>query len=315
MLGEIEDRLAIALAQVEIAARGDDLVLQRHRLCDDLARRRDDGALADHVRALLDTAFGGADHPGGVLIGACLHGQMVVELGQAVDVAMAGVIVGRVVAEHDHLDALQPHDAIGLGPAPVVADAHAHDAAEAAPDAEAQIAWLEIALLQMLMSAVRLRLGMAGQMDLAVFADDVAVAVDEDRCVEAALAAVFIDKLGVAEIETDAELLRFVEQRLRFRARHFLLVIAVELGLVLDQPAREEGGERELGEHDELGAPALRLAHQGDQAPTVSLRVSDFAIGPICADAAWTILAMLLPPQPSCFSLLKLSLPARSRHG
>src|ERR1043165_1927070 len=38
----------------------------------------------------------------------------------------------RVVAEHNHLDALQAHHPIGLGPTPVVADAHAHDAAHGA---------------------------------------------------------------------------------------------------------------------------------------------------------------------------------------
>ena len=72
---------------------------------------------------------------------------------------------------------------------------------------------------------------------------------------------------AIAEIEADAELLRLVEQRLRLGPGHLALVVAVELGLVLDQPAREEGGERELGEDDELGAPALGLAHQRDQPP------------------------------------------------
>lgn len=129
--------------------------------------RRDDDALADHVGAFLDAAFGGADHPGRVLVGAGLHGKMAVELGQAVDIAVAGVIVRGVVAEHDHLDALQAHDAISLGPAAVVADAHAHDAAETAPHLEAVIAWLEITLLQVLVRAAGLRLGMAGQMHLA----------------------------------------------------------------------------------------------------------------------------------------------------
>ena len=103
-------------------------------------------------------------------------------------------------------------------------------------------------------------------MHLAVLADDVAGAVDQDRRVEAAFAIVLHGELGIAEIEADAELLRLVEQRLRLRPRHLLLVIAVELGLVLDQPAREECGQRHLREDDELGAPRLRLAHHGDQA-------------------------------------------------
>src|SRR4051794_10432269 len=94
VLGEIEDRVAITLAEIEIAARGDHLVLERDGLRDDLSGRGDDGALADHVGAFLDPAFGGADHPSGILVGTGLHRQVVVELGQAVDVAVAGVVVG-----------------------------------------------------------------------------------------------------------------------------------------------------------------------------------------------------------------------------
>src|SRR6202162_2739376 len=112
---------------------------------------------------------------------------MVVELGQAVDVGMARVVVGRVVAEHNHFDALKAHHSIGFRPAAVVADAHAHDAAEGAPDPETVVARLEIALLEVLMLAVRLRLRVAGEMDLPIFADYGAVPVDEDRGVEPAL--------------------------------------------------------------------------------------------------------------------------------
>src|SRR3546814_6430163 len=61
------------------------------------------------------------------------------------------------------LRALQRHDAIGLGPAPVVAEAHAEDAAHRAEHRESQIARLEIALLQMLEGPRRLVLGMARQ--------------------------------------------------------------------------------------------------------------------------------------------------------
>src|SRR5204862_5983683 len=111
---------------------------------------RDDRALPDHVIALLEAAFGGADHPGPVLIGAGLHDQMVVEQLERIEVEAVAEANRRVIAEHDHLDALQAHDAIGLGPAPVVADAHAHDPAEGAEHAEAEIADLEIMLLQML---------------------------------------------------------------------------------------------------------------------------------------------------------------------
>ena len=97
-----------------------------------------------------------------------------------------GLWRGRVVAEQHHLDALQPHDAIGLRPAPVIANAHAHVGIHRAPDGEAEIADLEVALLEMLESAPGLVLGMAGQVDLAVLADDLPGPVDQDRRVEAA---------------------------------------------------------------------------------------------------------------------------------
>ena len=187
------------------------------------------------------------------------------EAGQPVDIGVAGVVEGGVVAEHDHLDALQAHDPVGFGPAPVVADAHAHDAAESPPYAEAEIARLEIALLQMLVNAPRLRLGMAGQVHLAVLSDDLAVAVDDDGGVEAAPPAALVHQFGVADIEADAELLGLLEQRRRFRPRHLGLVIAVELGFVFDHPAREEGGEGKLGKDDQFGPPALGFAHHGHQ--------------------------------------------------
>ena len=58
-------------------------------------------------------------------------------------------IVGwRVVAQHDHLRALQPHDAERLGPASVVANALADDdvVLEHLPDVEAQVPDLEVLL-------------------------------------------------------------------------------------------------------------------------------------------------------------------------
>jgi hypothetical protein len=89
----------------------------------------------------------------------------------------------RVVAEHDELDPLQAQHPPGLGPAAVVADQHAHDPAHGAPDGKAEVARLEIALLEMLEGAFGVELGMAGKVDLAVLADDPAGLVDQDlRC-------------------------------------------------------------------------------------------------------------------------------------
>ena len=104
--------------------------------------------------------------------------------------------------------------------------------------------------------------GMAGQMDLAVFADDLALAVHQDRGVEPPLAAARLpDQFRVAEIEADAQFRRQLEQRAHGRIRHFGLVEGIEFGFLLQVPAREEAGERELGEDHDLRAPGMGLAH------------------------------------------------------
>src|SRR6202008_2592156 len=96
---------------------------------------------------------------------------------------------------------LQRHDAIGLGPAAVVAEAHADDAIEGAEYREAEIAGIEIAPLELLHGA-RHRVGSAREMDLAVLADDRPRLVDKDaRIVPAA----FLGLLGIAQEEADAE--------------------------------------------------------------------------------------------------------------
>src|SRR6202790_3989443 len=94
--------------------------------------------------------------------------------------ALLGIDRGRVVADQHHLDALQAHDAIGLRPPPVVADRHAKDTTERTPDVEAEITRLEVALLQMLKGALGIELGMARQVNLAVFSDDPGRSVRED---------------------------------------------------------------------------------------------------------------------------------------
>ena len=125
---------------------------------------------------------------------------------------------------------------------------------------------LEVALLQVLERRVGHRLGGAGQVDLAVLADDAAVRADEDRGVEAAGRAVFLAELGVAEMEPDPEPPRLVEQRLRRGAGHLALEPGIDLVLRVVEPARKERGEREFGIDDKL-APAVRcLAHQVDEA-------------------------------------------------
>ena len=72
-------------------------------------------------------------------------------------------------------------------------------------------------------------------------------------------------ELGVAEIEADCEPCRFLEEDLGLWSRHFALEPGVELDLVVDHPAREEAGQRQLGKDDHIGAARLRLAHHGEE--------------------------------------------------
>src|SRR5205809_7684545 len=122
------------------------------------------------------------------------------------DHAMIDVLDRRVVAERHDLDPLQPHDAPGFGPAPVVADAHADDSIVSAPYFEALVADLEIALFEMLEGSIGQMLGMPRQVDLAVASDDPPVAFNQDRGVVAVQLALLLGQLGIAEIEADLEI-------------------------------------------------------------------------------------------------------------
>src|SRR5205814_4980665 len=133
---------------------------------------------------------------------------MVVEAGEMVLLRRGRVVDRRVVAEQDELDTLQSHHAIRLGPPAVVADAHAHDRTAIARHRPAEVADLEVALLEMLKRAPRLVLGVAGQMDLAIREDDTASRVDENRRV---VAMTVPGLLGVAEAKAESEPARLVE--------------------------------------------------------------------------------------------------------
>ncbi len=98
--------------------------------------------------------------------------------------AVLGVDRRRVETEHHHLDALQSEDAKRLRPAPVVADAHAEDAVQHAPRRKAEVAGLEIAFFEMLVAAVRVKFVVAGEVNLAVLADDDPSLVHQYRRVE-----------------------------------------------------------------------------------------------------------------------------------
>src|SRR5215472_15369096 len=258
MTGEVEHGLLVGAAEVEVAAGHRQLVVEGGAHGDGLSRGRDDRALPDHVAALLAAALGHSHHPRGVLVGASLHHELVVEEPEGVVLGRGRVVHGRVVAEENHLDVLQAHHAVRLRPPPVVADAHAEEAAEGAPHAEAEVAHLEVALLEMLEGPPRLVLRVSGQVHLPVLAHDRPRLVDEDRRVVAVYRPVLDGELGVAETEAEAEPPSLVEERARLRTRHFPLEEAVDLRLILREPAREEGRQGQLGEHDEIAPMGAR---------------------------------------------------------
>ena len=176
------------------------------------------------------------------------------------------VVGRRVVAEEHELDALQAHHPIGLGPAPVVADAHPDQPAEQPPDAEAEVADVEVALLEMLERSGRLVLGVAGQMDLAILPDDAADGVHEDRRVVAAGDAGLLGDLRVAHTEREAQAARLLEQGLGLRPRHLGLEERVDIALLPHVPAREERRQGQLREDHEVTVTGPGLAQQHDQA-------------------------------------------------
>jgi len=104
--GEIEDRVLVGAREIEVAARGDELVAERGGLGHDLSGWRDDGALAEQVAAFFPAALGHADHPGGVLVGPGLHHEVIVEGAERVLPRGGRVVRRRVIAEQDHLDSL-----------------------------------------------------------------------------------------------------------------------------------------------------------------------------------------------------------------
>ena len=167
-----------------------------------------------------------------------------------------------VVTDQDHLDALQPHLPIRLGPPPVVARGHTEDATERSPHRETFVALLEVPAFEMLKRAPWLVALVAGDVDLAESAHDRTVAFDQDGGVEPfSLGREFC----VAKCETDTELLGLVEQRLCLGTWHRGLVVMVVPSDVFGEPTREEGGERKLGEHHQLGTCGCSVTKHGPQ--------------------------------------------------
>ena len=189
-----------------------------------------------------------------------------VEHPQVCRLPVVDVHLGGVVAEHDHLDALEPEDPVGLGPAAVVADAHPEDPAEGLPHRETEVADLEVALLEVLERRFGQVVGVSGEVDLPVLPDDLP-AVHENRGVEVAMAVPFPDQFRVSEMEADAELAGGVEEGPGFRPGHRRLEVRVRGRRVLEEVAGEEGRQGELGEDHQPAAGARRPLHEGEQPP------------------------------------------------
>src|SRR5262245_18615019 len=81
---EIEGRALVALAGIEVAAMDDQLVAAAGRPRHYLARGLHDHAVGERGHALLLASLGHAHHPGAVLVGAGLHGELIVEPGMLV---------------------------------------------------------------------------------------------------------------------------------------------------------------------------------------------------------------------------------------
>ena len=115
----------------------------------------------------------------------------------------------------------------------------------------------------MLVRAFGVVFHMAGQMDLAIFADDLARLVGENSGVEVMS---IRRQLRIAEIHRHLVLRRALEQRPRRSVRHLALEPIIELGPILHIPAREEGRERQFRIDDQVGAFCFGFVHQRNHA-------------------------------------------------
>src|SRR5215470_19124753 len=183
--GEIEHGFLAEPGRIEIAIVHEEFVGLSCRFSHHLTVRIDDHGTCHAVMAILDAALGDRYYPGRVLIGASLQRKLVVKHSLFRSfITVLRVDRRRVETEHHHLDALQAEHSKRLRPAPVVADAHPEHAAQHAPRRKAEVAGLEVALLEMLMAALRVEFVVTGEMDLAILADSGAGLVDQYRSVE-----------------------------------------------------------------------------------------------------------------------------------
>ena len=137
-------------------------------------------------------------------------------------------------------------------------------AVKGAPHRKPEITDLEVALFEMLEGRLGQVFRVSGEMDLPVLREDLAF-VHQDRGVEVTDAVRLPDEFGVPEVEADAEPPGGVEERARLRPRHRGFEVPVRSGRVLEEVAREEGGEGEFGKHHQLAAASSRPLKERQQ--------------------------------------------------
>src|SRR5262249_30703411 len=124
-----------------------------------------------------------------------------------------------------------------------------------------------------------IELGMAGQMHLAILADDFSVPVDQDRGIEMMAIG---GELGINERQPDAIVSGLLEQRTRRRARHLAVEPSVYFRLLRPVPARGKGVKGDSGEKPGgalLGfGPRARRPRRGPPPPG---RLPPLGTGPI----------------------------------
>ena len=98
----------------------------------------------------------------------------------------------------------------------------------------------------------RFVLVMAGQVHLSVFAGDLAFTVDNDCRVEMADPAILFSEFRIAEVEPDAELRRFIKERLGGGAWHLFLEEGIDVRFIFHPVARKERGQREFWIDDQI---------------------------------------------------------------
>ena len=175
---EIEQGVLVLVAPVEVANRRDQLVIAGVRLGEDFAGWGDDAGIREAFNAFLNTALGYAYDESSILISATLHHQSIVEALQHILRWIGYVVHWGVVSTQDHFNTLEPHHAISLGPATIVADHHSHSATESFPYTKAFVTGGEVIALRVLEVSVRFVFLVPRYMHFSILRNDCSVSLN-----------------------------------------------------------------------------------------------------------------------------------------